>query len=397
MTKKTIEDLRDIAGKRILVRVDFNVPLDEKRNITDDTRIKAALPTIKYLIEAKAKIILVSHLGRPSGVDEKLRMDPIGARLSELLGKKVTKLDDCIGEEVENAISKAKNGDVILLENVRFYAEEEKNDEIFARKLASLADIYVNDAFGTAHRAHASTAGIAEFIPGVAGLLMEKEIKALSKLLENPEKPFLLILGGAKVSDKIGIIRNLLSKVDIVALGGGMAYAFLKAKNWPVGKSLLEEDMVPVAKEIVKKTYELHLYDFHTPLDHIVVTGKISPEAEKQVVERGAVSENMIGVDIGPQAIAEYEDCIHRAKTIFWNGPLGIFEIDQFATGTIAIAKAVAEAQAYTVVGGGDSIAALNKAGVDLNKISHISTGGGASLEFLEGKVLPGIACLQDK
>ena len=397
MTKKTIEDLRDIAGKRILVRVDFNVPLDEKRNITDDTRIKAALPTIKYLIEAKAKIILVSHLGRPSGVDEKLRMDPIGARLSELLGKKVTKLDDCIGEEVENAISKAKNGDVILLENVRFYAEEEKNDEIFARKLASLADIYVNDAFGTAHRAHASTAGIAEFIPGVAGLLMEKEIKALSKLLENPEKPFLLILGGAKVSDKIGIIRNLLSKVDIVALGGGMAYAFLKAKNWPVGKSLLEEDMVPVAKEIVKKTYELHLYDFHTPLDHIVVTGKISPEAEKQVVERGAVSENMIGVDIGPQAIAEYEDCIHRAKTIFWNGPLGVFEIDQFATGTIAIAKAVAEAQAYTVVGGGDSIAALNKAGVDLNKISHISTGGGASLEFLEGKVLPGIACLQDK
>jgi len=399
MAKKSVADLSDkeLKEKRVLVRVDFNVPLDSQKNITDDTRIKAALPTIKYLIDKSSKVILVSHLGRPKGIDENLRLDPVAKRLHELLGKKVLKLDDSIGPRVEEAISKMKAGEVVLLENIRFYAQEEANDKTFAKNLASLADLYVNDAFGTAHRAHASTAGVAEFLPAVAGFLMEKEIKALSKLLENPEKPFLLILGGAKVSDKIGIIKNLLSKVDIVALGGGMAYAFLKAKNWPVGKSLIEEEMVPVAKEIVKKTYELHLYDFHTPLDHIVVTGKISQEAETQIIERGAVSENMIGVDIGPQAIAEYTDCIKRAKTIFWNGPMGIFEIDRFATGTLALAKAIAEAQAYTVVGGGDTIAALNKAGVDLNKISFISTGGGASLEFLEGKMLPGIACLQDK
>lgn len=399
MSKKTIADIpdKDLADKRVFVRCDFNVPLDEKQNITSDERIKASLPTIKYLIDKSAKLILASHLGRPKGeVKKELSLTPVQKRLSELLGKPVKFVSDCIGQEVKNVVSELKEGEVLLLENLRFHKEEEKNDLEFAKNLASLADWYVNDAFGTAHRAHASTEGIAHFLPAVAGFLMEKEITALEKLLENPEKPFLLILGGAKVSDKVGVIKNLLTKVDIVALGGGMAYAFLRAKNWSVGKSLLEEEMVPVAKEIVKKTYELHLYDFHTPLDHVMVE-EISPDAETKIIERGAVPENMIGVDIGPLAVAEYTDAVRRARTIFWNGPLGIFEIDKFAKGTFAIARAVSESSAFTVIGGGDTIAAITKAGIPLDKFSHISTGGGASLEFLEGKILPGIAVLQDK
>ena len=399
MAKKSIADLadKDLKGKKVLVRVDFNVPLDKQKNITDDTRIQAALPTIKYLIGKGSKIILVSHLGRPKGIDESLRLDPVAKRLSLLLGKTVLKLNDSIGREVEEAISKMKEGDVTLLENIRFYAEEEKNDRAFSEKLARLADLFVNDAFGTAHRAHSSTAGVAEFLPAVAGLLMKNEIEVLGKLLVNPERPFVTILGGAKISGKIEVLTNLLDKVDIMIVGGGMAYTFFKARGVPVGKSLVEEDKVELAREILKKAIDKGV-PFLLPLDHVIVKN-IDPQAETKTVHRMGIPPDFQAADIGPDSVEKFGHALENAKTIFWNGPLGVFEIDKLAKGTIGVAKLVAKATergATTVIGGGDTIAAVEKAGV-ADKISFISTGGGASLELLEGKELPGIACLQNK
>lgn len=392
MEVRTIEG-QDYKGKKVFLRVDFNVPL-ENGKITDDTRIKAALPTINYLLDQGCVLVIASHLGRPKGkVVPEMSLKPVAERLSELISRDVKFLSDCVGEEVKKAVEQANAGDVILLENLRFHKEEESGDEDFAKQLASLCDAYVNDAFAACHRKHASIYQITNYIDDVAsGFLIKKEIEALSKLLENPEKPFLLILGGAKVADKIGMVKNLLDKVDTIITGGVMAYTFIKAKHWEIGDSKVEEDAVPLAREIIKEINKRHL-EFHTPLDHIIVN-KISPDAETLITERGTVIPGWIGVDIGPQAIEEYVDCIKRAKTIFWNGPMGIFEIDKFARGTIEIAKAVAEANAFTVIGGGDSVAAVNKAGV-ADKISHISTGGGASLEFLEKGTLPGIDVLR--
>ena len=398
MAKQTVEDIKELSGKKVLVRVDFNVPLDDKQNITDDTRISAAVPTIKYLSDKGAKVILVSHLGRPkSGPDDKLRLAPCAKRLSELLGKPVSSAKDCIGQEVEKAVSALKDGEIILLENVRFYKEEEKNDSEFAKKLASLADIYVNDAFGTAHRAHASTEGVTKYLKGYAGFLMEKEIKFLGKLLENPAKPFVAILGGAKISGKIDVVQNLLPKVDTLIIGGGMAYTFFKARNVSVGNSLVEEDNIPLAKEILKSAIDLNK-TIMLPIDH-VVADKFDANANTQIVTRAGIPDGWQGMDIGPDTITKFGHAIKKAKTIFWNGPMGVFEFDKFATGTIEVAKLVAEATkngATSVIGGGDSVAAIEKAGL-ADQISHISTGGGASLEFVEGKVLPGIAALQDK
>ncbi|MFH1904550.1 MAG: phosphoglycerate kinase [bacterium] len=395
MSKLSLRDI-EVKDKKVLMRVDFNVPLDDNCNITDDTRIKAALPSIKYLIENGAKLILVSHLDRPKGnIIEKMRLSPIGIRLGELLGIKVVKLNDCVGSEVEKEVDKLKSGEVLLLENTRFHKEEEKNDVNFSQSMAKLADIYVNDAFGTAHRAHASTVGVEMFINKAAcGFLMEKEMKALSKLIENPEKPFTLIMGGAKLADKIPVMESLVGKIDTLLLGGGVAYTFCKAKNWTVGNSLVDESKIDVAKEIITKMRKARA-ELHTPLDHVIVQ-EISEDAQTIITERGAVPAGWIGVDIGPQAIEEYKTEIGLSKTVFWNGPVGVFEIDKFAKGTIAIAKALAKVDAYTVIGGGDSIAAVNKAGV-ADKISHISTGGGASLEYLAGIELPGIAALTDK
>jgi phosphoglycerate kinase len=395
--KKTINDLKDISGKRVLVRVDFNVPLDSSGKITDDTRIRAALPTIKQLVDKKAKVLLISHLGRPNGVDEALWMDPVAKRLGELLKKNVVKLNDCIGEEVESRVSKMASGDVILLENVRFYKEEEENDELFAKKLASLADIYVNDAFGTAHRAHTSTEGVARLIPAVAGLLMAKEIEFLFNLLEKPEKPFIAILGGAKISGKISVIKNLLPKVDTLIVGGGMAYTFLKARGVEVGRSIVEADKADLAKETLKKAIDLNT-PFLLPIDH-VIADRVDQSANVKIVPRMGIEKDLQAVDIGPETIKKFGYAIKKAKTIFWNGPMGVFEIKKFSKGTISIAKAVASATekgATSVIGGGDTIAAVEKAGV-AKKMTFISTGGGASLKLLEGKTLPGIAALQEK
>lgn len=391
---KTIDCLGDVRGRRVFMRVDFNVPLKEGR-ITDDTRVVYSLPTIKALLERGARLVLASHLGRPGGeAKPELSLAPVARRLSELLGAEVAMAPDCVGPEVEKMVDGLDAGRVVLLENLRFHPEEEKNDPGFAGRLARLADVYVEDAFGTVHRAHASTAGVPSIVkPAVAGYLLKKEIDSLGRLMVNPEKPFLLILGGAKVSDKTGIISNLLPLVDMVILGGGLAYTFVRAKNWNTGNSLVEEKMVPVAKEIIKKSYRLHIYDFHTPLDH-VIADRVDADAQSLTTERGTIPNNWIGVDIGPQAIEEYEECISRAKTIFWNGPMGVFEIERFSAGTMVIARAVAAADAFKVIGGGDTIAAVNKAGV-ADRISHISTGGGASLEFLEGKDLPGVAVLE--
>jgi len=384
----------DVKGKRVLVRVDFNVPMEGKQ-ITDDTRIQAALPTIHALIRKSAKIILVTHLGRPKGFDPEQSTEPIAVALSKLLGQRVKHTVDVIGPEVEAVVSELQEGDVLLLENVRFYDEETKNDAAFAEKLASLADVYVNDAFGAAHRAHASTEGITHHIKTcAAGLLMEREITYLSKAVHNPARPFIAILGGAKVSDKIGVIENLLDKVDALLIGGGMTYTFLKAMGKQIGNSIVELDKVSLANDILKKAQARNLA-IHLPSDDVI--GKeFKPDTESKVVASGEIPEGWQGLDIGPETVKAFSEVISTAKTVVWNGPLGVYEFEKFAQGTINIAKKIAESEAISIIGGGDCVAAVQKAGV-ADRITHISTGGGASLEFLEGRTLPGLAALTDK
>ncbi|MFZ5597157.1 MAG: phosphoglycerate kinase [Bacillota bacterium] len=394
MNKKSVRDI-DVSGKRVLVRVDFNVPLDKSGNVADDTRIRAALPTIRYLLEKGARVILVSHLGRPKGTfNERFSLKPVALYLEKLLGKKVPLVEEALGDLPRNAVAGLQNGELLMLENIRFYAEEEKNDEKFARALADLADVFVNDAFGTAHRAHASTEGVARIIPGVAGFLMEKEIEMLGKALSNPARPFVAVIGGAKVSDKIGVIGNLLGKVDTIIIGGGMANTFLKAKGMDMGKSLLEGDRMEQAGELMKKAEENGV-EFLLPVD-LVVSMAADPGAERKVVPVSEVPPDWMALDIGPESSRLFGDAVKKAKTVVWNGPMGVFEMEPFAGGTFSVARAVAESGAVTIVGGGDSASAVEKAGV-AGKITHISTGGGASLEFLEGKELPGITVLQDK
>jgi len=398
--KKTIKDLNknQLEGKRALVRVDFNVPLDEELKITDDTRIVAALPTIKYLVAHKAKVILMSHLGRPRGkIIERLKLGPVAQRLSELLKQKVKKLDDCIGKEVEEEIEKLQPGEIVLLENLRFHPEEEKNDPEFSRALVNLADIFVNDAFGTAHRAHASTVGVAEILPSCAGFLMAKEIEVLSNLMENPEKPFVVLLGGAKISGKIEIVQNLLNVADIILIAGGMSYTCLAALGNEVGKSLLEEYDLAVVRKMLEKAEEIGSKIF-LPVDLVIARKEVSGKAVSKLVRIENIPKDGIGVDLGVESLEIFEKELKKAKTIFWNGPVGVFEIEKFAKGTNKIARCLAdmENRATTVIGGGDSIAAIDKIGV-AEKITHISTGGGASLEFLGGKKLPGIEILPEK
>ena len=392
--KKTVKDI-NLSKKKVIMRADFNVPLDDDLQITDDTRIRAALPTIKYILKQNASLILMSHMGRPKGEAKKeLRLNPVAARLKELLGMEIKKVDDCIGKEVKASASALKPGEVLLLENLRFHKEEEKNDESFSKELASLAKVYVNDAFGTAHRAHASTAGIAGHLPSVSGLLLEKEIYFLDNTLKNPERPFMVILGGAKISSKIGVLNNLLNKVDSMLIGGGMIFTFLKSRGINIGKSILETEKEVDAFELFKKAKNEEK-ELLMPVD-ILVADEISENASTSVVDINRIPEEMAGVDIGPKSIKLFKNKLNEAKTIFWNGPMGVFEIDKFARGTIEIAKAVAGSDAITVIGGGDSVAAINKFGL-ADDISHISTGGGASLEFMEGKPLPGIEVLEDK
>ncbi|MFI5359357.1 MAG: phosphoglycerate kinase [Halanaerobiales bacterium] len=393
MRKKTLKDF-DFKGKKALVRVDFNVPLADGK-ITDDTRIQAALPTIQYLINEGARVILMSHLGRPKGqVNDAYRMDPVAQRLAELLNKEVTKVDDCIGPEVEEAVSKMKDGDVLLLENTRFYKEETDNDPEFAKKLASIADVFVSDAFGTVHRAHASTVGVAQYLPAVAGFLLQKELEVLGEVIENPEHPFVAIMGGAKVSDKIGVIHNLMDKVDYLLVGGGIANTFIRAKGYETGKSLVEEDKLDLAKELLKEAEEKGV-EIVLPVD-IVVADEFSNDANFKEVTIDNIPADWESLDSGgTKTIEKYTEIIKKAKTVIWNGPIGVFELDNFAKGTFAIARALAESDAKTIIGGGDSAAAVKKAGLE-DKIYHISTGGGASLEFLEGKALPGVEALDD-
>ncbi|MFB7138044.1 phosphoglycerate kinase [Gottfriedia sp. NPDC056225] len=393
MNKKSLHDI-DVKGKRVFCRVDFNVPM-ANGEVTDDTRIRAALPTIQYLIENGAKVILASHLGRPKGqVNEDLRLNAVAQRLSEKLGKNVIKTDEAYGPKVQEEIGKMNEGDVLLLENVRFYPGEEKNDDALAKEFAALADVYVNDAFGAAHRAHATTAGIAKYIPAVAGFLMEKEINVLGKALSNPERPFTAIIGGAKVRDKIGVIENLLEKVDNLIIGGGLAYTFLKAKGYEIGKSLLEEDKIDLANEFMQKA-EAKGVKFYMPIDAIIAD-KFGEDANTQEVDIDGIPADWEALDIGPKTTALYADVIKSSKLVIWNGPMGVFEIDKFAQGTIGVAQALADSDAYSIIGGGDSAAAAEKFGL-ADKMSHISTGGGASLEFMEGKELPGVAVLNDK
>lgn len=388
--KKTVKDI-DVSGKRVLMRVDFNVPLDAEGSILDDRRIRAALPTIEYLLDKGAKLILVSHLGRPKGIDPAFKMDNVAHRLSDLLGKPVLKLDSCVGPEVKQAVEQMKPGDVIMLENVRFYDGETKNDPEFARQLAELADVYVNDAFGTAHRAHASTEGVTKFLPAVAGFLMEKELEFLGKVISEPDKPFVVILGGAKVSDKIGVIDNLLNKADTLLIGGGMLFTFLKAKGLEIGKSLLDAEHLDYAKGVLEKAGDKIVL-----AEDVVIADKVAPDASYKTVPVDSIPPEWIGVDIGPRSVETFSHYIKNAKTIFWNGPMGIYEIEVFAEGTKGIAQAVAESPALSIVGGGDIAAALEELSY-AEKITHISTGGGASLEFIEGKELPGVSALQDK
>ncbi len=398
MNKKTVRDIQ-AKGKRVLVRCDFNVPLDENQNITDETRINGALPTIQYLVDAGAKVILCPHLGKPKGeAVPKLSLAPVAKKLSEKLGKEVVFAADAevVGENAKKAVAEMNDGDVVLLENTRYRAEETKNIEAFSKDLASLADIFVNDAFGTAHRAHCSTVGVTDYIDGeaVCGFLIEKEIEFLGNAVNNPVRPLVAILGGSKVSSKISVINNLLEKVDTLIIGGGMAYTFMKAQGEEVGNSLLEEDYLDYANEMVAKAKEKGV-KLLLPVD-TVVAQEFSNDAAHKTVERGGIEAGWEGLDIGEKTIALYKDAVKDAKTVVWNGPMGVFEMSTFAKGTNAIAEVLAEIDATTIIGGGDSVAAVNQAGLG-DKMSHISTGGGASLEFLEGKDLPGIVALNDK
>lgn len=400
MSKKTVANLTqaDLSGKRVLVRVDFNVPLDENGNITDDTRIRAALPTIQDLIKKGAKVILCSHMGRPKGkVNESMRLTQTAKRLSELLGQNVVMCDDCIGDSVAAAVNGLQNGQVAMLENLRFYAEEEANDPEFAKKLAANADLYVNDAFGTAHRAHASTEGVTHYLsPNVAGYLIEKELTYLQNAIEEPKRPLAAIIGGSKVSSKIGVIETLLEKCDKLLIGGGMIFTFYKARGLNVGKSLVEEDKLELAKSLEAKAKEKGV-DFLLPTD-VVVADKFAADAEAQIVSIDNIPDGWMGLDIGPDAVATFQKALSECQSVIWNGPMGVFEFDKFAAGTDAISHSLAELTSKgvtTIIGGGDSVAAVEKVGV-ADRMSHISTGGGASLELLEGKELPGIVALDE-
>ncbi len=393
LNKKSIEDI-DVAGKKVLARCDFNVPLKDGV-ITNDKRIVAALPTIKYLIDHKARLILCSHLGRPKGeFKPEFSLAPVAKKLSELLGQEVKMAKDVIGPDAKKLASELKDGEVMLLENVRYHAEETKNDPAFAKELASMAEIYVNDAFGACHRAHASTAGVAAYLPAVCGYLMQKEINFIGGALANPKRPFVAILGGAKVSDKIGVITNLLDKVDTLVIGGGMAYTFMKAQGHSIGTSICEDDKLDLARQILadaeKKGVKLLL-----PIDNNA-GDKFDENCNEQIVNSDDIPDGWMGMDIGPKSIELFCDAVKGAGTVIWNGPMGVFEFEKFAKGTLAVAKAVADSGAVSIIGGGDSVAAVTKLGF-ADKMSHISTGGGASLEFMEGKVLPGIDCLNDK
>ena len=389
LNKRTIKDIQDFNGKRVLVRVDFNVPL-KNGQITDDTRIRAALPTIEYLLSKGASVALMSHLGRPKGVDPSQSLKPAAARLGELIKRPVQFAEDCVGEPAESKSKALKPGDVLLLENLRFHKEEEKNDPAFAKQLAANGDLYVNDAFGSAHRAHASVEAVAHFLPAAAGFLMEKEINYLGGVLDNPQRPFVAILGGAKISDKLPVIKNLANLADKLIIGGGMANTFLKAEGYEMGDSLVENDAIEQARELLACCSGKLIL----PVD-AVVADAFSNEAKSETVSVGGVKPGWRILDIGPHSTIKYVDALKGAKTIFWNGPMGVFEFSKFAAGTTEVAKAVASSGATTVIGGGDSVAAVEQAGV-ADKISHISTGGGASLEFMEGKVLPGVAALPD-
>lgn len=392
--KKTMDDV-NVKGKRVFVRVDFNVPMEDGK-ITDETRIRAAIPTIEALVNAGAKVILASHLGRPKGeVKEDMRLTAVGERLSQLMNRPVKKLDESIGEAVEQAVADMQDGDIVLLENVRFHKGEEKNDEELSKAFAKLADVYVNDAFGAAHRAHSSTEGITKFVEtSVSGYLMQKELDVLGKALSNPERPFTAIIGGSKVKDKIGVIENLLEKVDHLIIGGGLANTFVKAQGYSVGKSLLEEDKIELACSFIEKAKEKGV-QLHMPVD-VVVANEFSKDAETQVVDITNIPEDWMALDIGPKTAAHYAEIIKNSKLIIWNGPMGVFEMDKFANGTKTVATAMAETEGYTVIGGGDSAAAVEKFEL-ADKMDHISTGGGASLELMEGKELPGIVALNDK
>ncbi|MFO0751959.1 MAG: phosphoglycerate kinase [Thermodesulfovibrionales bacterium] len=392
--KLTIEDI-PIQGKRVFIRADFNVPLDDNLVITDDSRIRSTLPTINYAIDEGAKVILASHLGRPKGkVEPRFSLAPVVKRLHRLLNKEVLFSPDCIGPQAEGLVAKMKDGDVLLLENLRFHLEEEKNDETFAKALAKLADFYVNDAFGAAHRAHASTAGITRFLPSAAGFLMKKEIEYLKGVVENPVRPFVAILGGAKVSGKIGVLENLADKVDKVIVGGGMAYTFIKAMGYEIGDSLVEAEMFDLAKSIMEKLRKNNV-KFYLPVDSVIAQS-IEAGAETKIVTTQEIPKGWRALDIGPASVKLFSEALQNAKTIIWNGPMGVFEIDAFSRGTYAIAHSVADAYALTIVGGGDTDYAVHKAGVS-DAITFISTGGGASLQLLEGKDLPGISALSDK
>ena len=394
MNKKTVKDI-DLKGKKVFVRCDFNVPMDENQNITDNARIVGALPTIKYLLEQNCKIILASHLGRPKGeFKPEFSLAPVAKELSKLLGQEVIMAKDVIGEDAMTKAANLKEGEILLLENVRFHKEETDNDPEFCKKLASMAEVYVNDAFGTAHRAHASTTGIASYLPAVSGFLIEKELQFLGNAVNNPERPFVAILGGAKVSDKIGVIDSLLEKVDTLMIGGGMAYTFFKAQGYEVGNSICEMDKLDLAKEAMEKAKQKGV-KFMLPVD-TKVGKEFKPDTESKIVSYTEIPADWEGFDIGPETIKMFEEELRKAKTVVWNGPLGLFEFDQFAIGTNAIAKVLSEIDATTIIGGGDSAAAVKKAGLE-DKMTHISTGGGASLEFLEGKKLPGIEALMDK
>lgn len=394
LNKITIEDL-ELKGKRVFIRADFNVPLDENLKITDDRRIRSTLPTINYAIDEGAMVILASHLGRPKGkVSPRLSLQPVAKRLQRLLDKDVTFVEDCVGSQVENVVSKMKNGDVVLLENLRFHPEEEKNDEEFAKALATLADFYVNDAFGASHRSHASIVGITKFLPAAAGFLLKKEIEYLQGVVTNPVRPFVAILGGAKVSGKIGVLENLADKVDKVIVGGGMAFTFIKAMGYEIGNSLVEVDMLDLANRIREKLIQNNV-KFYLPVD-CVIAQSMEPGVETKIVTTQEIPKGWLALDIGPASVRLFSEALQDAKTIIWNGPMGVFELDAFSRGTFAIARAVADAYALTIVGGGDTDLAVHRAGVS-DSITFISTGGGASLQLLEGKELPGIAALSDK